>query len=221
MVRTFCFSQSPMLLSQPCKGDGGRGRQEAARKENTCELRSRHLLVQAVPSSNQGLRAAGVGAPRRDALGDIKTGAGEDVGPGQVLDESVGQPIGGARSAAALPLSTANQRARPSVIKTSEVWVVLSWDTSSLNREPVAGTQRNHQLTRHGWDQRAHVFLHAVQQVEHTGPVWAVPVDQMVHRPIQAASNLTRGQDECDSEKTARTFFSAGRRRPGSPGLCG
>lgn len=54
------------------------------------------------------------------------------------------------------------------------------------------------------------MFLDAVQQAVGTGSVWAVLADQLVHRLIQAASNLARGQDESGSEKMVRTSLVDG-----------
>lgn len=53
------------------------------------------------------------------------------------------------------------------------------------------------------------MFLDVVQQAVHTGSVLAVLADQLVHRFIQAASNLTTGQDQSDSEKMVRMSSSA------------
>lgn len=49
------------------------------------------------------------------------------------------------------------------------------------------------------------MFLEAVQQAVEAGSVWAVLPDQLVHRFIQAASDLTTAQDQSDSEKMLRT----------------
>lgn len=111
MVTTFCCSQSLMLVLQPCKGHR-RGRQARSQSGGAHAKANLHLLKEAVLSSNRQLRDVQVaGAPQRGgALGPVKAGAGEDVGVAQILDERVCQPIRGPHSAAALPLSTANQK---------------------------------------------------------------------------------------------------------------